>query len=276
MDRGEERKLGSILNKISPSDLVGAELQDSKLMYSVIGFLPSSDFVDNALLLSNLGYVLAKKGLNTCILDLKVFYPNAYHFLDVPPQKRSRGLIKVLKSDKIDFREEIQSTKYERLYLLSPSPLDLFEEYYDFEFSHLERVISTLKHAFDVVLIDIPNNPPLEFCLAAMKYCHIGFFTASERVEAVSNMVKLLDYAASVGISTAKFTSVVFLNLLDLGYDFKTLEQSGFKIVAALPFDKAAYSMALEGRLYVKDNPLINKYFKRELQRLAALIADDL
>ena len=50
------------------------------------------------------------------------------------------------------------------------------EEYFDFEFENVERVINTLKSIFDVVLIDIPNNPPLEFCLGAVKYCHMGFF----------------------------------------------------------------------------------------------------
>ncbi|MCI3920616.1 hypothetical protein MO973_10265 [Paenibacillus sp. TRM 82003] len=275
MDRGHERKLDSVLQKISPKDLVGAEMQEQRLLYSVIGFLPACDFVDTGLLIGNLGYLLTKKGLNTCILDLKVFYPNLYQFLDTPPRKRGSGLLKVLKSDKSDFREEIQSTKYERLYLLSPSPQDLMEEYFDFEFEHIERVVATLKQMFDVVLVDIPNNPPLEFCLAAMKVCHVGFFTAAERVEVVSNMVKLLDFAASVGISTAKFTSVVFMNLLDIRFDFKTLDQSGFKIAAALPFVKGANAMALEGKLYVKDNPLMNKYFKQELQRLADLIADD-
>lgn len=81
----------------------------------------------------------------------------------------------MLKSDKVDFREEIQATKYERLYVLSPSPHDLLEEYFDFEFEHLERVIDTLKGMFDIILLDIPNNPPLEFCLGAMKSSHVGF-----------------------------------------------------------------------------------------------------
>ena len=162
--RGKNR-LSSIISKISSKELIGSELQENKLIYSVIGFLPSCDFVDNSLLISNLGYLLSQKGLNTCILDFKVFYPNLYQLLDVKPNKKSDGLIKVLKSDKVDIRGEILSTRYERLYLLSPSPHDLMEEYYDFDFENVERVISTLKNMFDIILIDIPNNPPLNFAL---------------------------------------------------------------------------------------------------------------
>lgn len=274
MGRTQGIKIDDILHKISAKDLVGSELEESRLIYSVVGFVPACDMVDNALLISNLGYLLAQKGLNTCIVDLKVFNPNLHHYLDVQPVKRAGGLIRVLKSDKVDFREEVQSTKYERLYLLSPSPYDLIEEYLDFEFSHLERVIDQLKSMFDIILLDIPNNPPLEFCLGAMKNSHIGFFTATERIEASSNMVRLLDFASSVGISTAKFTSVILMNMQDINYDYKGLKEFGFNIVAALPLVKAAYAYSLEGKLYVRDNPLVNRYFIKEMRRLADSLAN--
>lgn len=269
-----ESRIESVLSKISSKDLIGTELQDSKLIYSIVGFLPASDYVDNPLLISNLGYLLSQKGLNTCIVDLKVFSPNLYHALDVKPNKRGSGLIKVLKSDKVDFRDEIQATKYDRLYLLSPSPHDLVEEYFDFEFDHLEQVLNTLKGMFDIILLDIPNIPALEFCLGAMKFCHIGFFTVSERIEASSNMVKMLDFAASIGISTAKFTSVVVMNMQDIKFDYKVYKEFGFNIVAALPLVKAACADMLEGRMYIRDNPLINRHFNKEIRRLADLLAN--
>lgn len=272
MDRRD--KLDGIFRKISSKELIGAELQHTKLMYSVVGFIPASDFVDNAMLISNLGYLLAERGLNTCIVDLKVFHPNLYFFLNVEPHRKGDGLLKVLKSDKVDFRNELQQTKYERLFLMSPSPQDLYEEYFDFDFEALDRVIVTLKQMFDIVLLDIPNNPPLEFCLGAMKSCHLGFFTASERVEASGHMIRLLDFAASVGISTSKFMSVVLMNLQQIEFDYKVLEQTGFKIVTALPLVREASARALEGKLYVRRNPLINKHFLKGIQRLADVLAD--
>lgn len=274
MAREPERRLKRILSKVSPQDLIGAELQESKLIYSVIGFLPASDMVDNAMLISNTAYLLAEKGFHVCVVDLNVFYPKLYHFLDVEPQRRGEGLIKALKSDKIDLRDVIQKTQYDRLYLLSPSPQDLLEEYFDFEIEHLERVVAELKDMFDLVLLDIPNNPPLEFCLGAMKLCHVGFFTASERIEAVGNMLKLLEFARSVGISTAKFTSVILMNLQEIDFDYKVFQQSGFQLAAAFPLVKGAFARALEGRLYVKDNPIVNKYFLREITRLVTLLSD--
>lgn len=275
MTRTVGRRLSDIFQKISSRDLVGAELQENRKIYRVFGFLPACEMVDNALLISNIGYLLAQKGFNTCILDLKVFYPNLFYFLEVEPPKKECGLIRVLKSDRVDFRDEIRTTPYERLYLLSPSPYDLFEEYFDFDFEHLDRVMATLKQMFDLVLVDIPNNPPLEFCLGAIKNCHIGFFTATERLEAAGNMMKLMDFAASVGISPAKFSNVIFMNVQQLNFDRRIFAEAGLRIVASLPLAGAASALALEGKLYMKDAALVSKPFKKGIERIVNWIASD-
>ncbi|MBT2293162.1 hypothetical protein J7E73_29455 [Paenibacillus albidus] len=272
MDRKEIKKLENIFRKISSKELVGAEIQDSPLIYSIIGFLPACDGTDNALLISNLGVMLAQKGFNTCMVDFKIFNPNLHHHFGMDPPRKGQGLLRVLKSDKADMREDIAATEEEQLYLLSPSPQDLMEEYFEFDFTHIEHVLSTLKGMFDIVLVDIPYNPPLEFCTGAMKHCHIGFFTATERIEASGNMTRLLDFAASIGISTAKFTSVIMMNLHEIGMDYKVFKQMGFQIAAALPFVKAATAYAQDGKLYVKDHPLQNKTFMKEITRLRDLI----
>jgi len=267
-----ERRLDRIISKISPRDVNGSEIYKSELIYNVISFIPACDFVDNSILISNLGYLLSQQRLNTCIVDFKVFYPNLYQYLNVKPNKKSKGLIMLLKNDKTDFREEILPTKYEHLYLLSPSPQDLIEEYFDFSLEQIDRIIDNLKHMFDIVLIDVPNNPPLEFCLSALKCCHLGFFNASEKVDTVSNVMKLLSFAASIGISTAKLTNIVFTETLGINYDYKVFKENGFKIVAALPFVKAAHTNPLEGKLYVKDNPVMDKHYIKNINILVSLL----
>jgi cellulose biosynthesis protein BcsQ len=267
-------KLGSILQKISPKELIGLEAQGGSLLYSVIGFIPACDFVENPLLLSNLAYLLANRQLNVLALDFKVFYPNLYHYFNAPPQKKGDGLIKVLKSDKVDPRGEIQPTNIPRVFLLSPSPHDLIEEYYDFELRHIDRLLNTVKTMFDLVLVDVPNNPPLEFCLGALKYCHATFLTATERVEALENMMRLLSHAESVGISPAKAMNVIFMNLQGISFDYQAVAREGFKIVAALPFVKQAAHSYLDGKIYMRDDPLVNKYFRKELEKLAGALAE--
>ena len=44
------------------------------------------------------------------------------------------------------------------------------------------------------------------------------------------------------------------------------MEEMGFNIVAKIPFVKSAITYALEGRIYVKDNPLINKFLEKNTE----------
>lgn len=270
----QSKIISGIMQKAAPREQLNADTNAGKLLYSVFGFISSTDFTDNAILISNLGFILAKQNYNVCVVDLKVFYPNLYLYLDVPQNLRGKGLLTVLKDDMADLREEVKPTKYTGLYLLSPSPQDLMEEYFDFSVDKVCEVIEHLKKYYDIVLIDIPNNPPLEFCLGAMKQCHMGFFTASERIDALSNITRLLDFANSVGVSVAKFTNIIFMNTQDIKYDFSIIKKLQLKIVAGLPLVKGAASDALEGKLYIKDNPLINTLYRKEMAKIVAMIIE--
>ena len=255
---------------------IDIEVQESRLIYNIVGFIPATDFIDNNILISNIAYLISQKGFNTCILDFKVFYPNIYQYLDCNPLSKGEGLLKVLQSDKVDIRDEIISTKYDRLYLLSPSPYDLMEEYFDFDFSHIESLINIVKEMFDIVLIDIPNIPPLEFCIGAMKYSHIGFFTFSERLEAPNNMNKLLKFISSIGINPSKYMNVINLNYEGLTYDYSVFDKMDFKIVATLPYIKSAISSALEGKIYVRDNPLLNREYLKACNEIVDILINEI
>ena len=142
-----------LFEKLTPQEESDLEKKNNHvILYNVIGFMAASEFADNGAIISNVGYLLGEKGLNTCIVDFKVFYPTLYNYLDVYPNEKGRGLLNILKDDKADIRKHINSTKYKQLYLLSPSPYDLIEEYLDFKFEHIERVIEELKEIFDLVI----------------------------------------------------------------------------------------------------------------------------
>ena len=270
MDRKES--INEIFERISPKRDFYDDRHMNLLLNGIAGFMPATDGTDNAMLISNIAYIFAQSGFNTCVVDLKVFYPNLYNYLDVAPNKKSRGLLNVLKSDKIDIRNEINLTKYEKIYLLSPSPQDLMEEYFDFELSDVKSLLTRLKSIFDVVLVDIPNIPPLEFCIGAIENCSIGFFTASERLDAVNNMIRALDFASTLGVSTAKFANVIFMNVQHGEYDFSVVKNMKFNIVAQLPAIKATITDSYEGKLYIRDNTLVNKNFSDQLESIVQLI----
>jgi len=259
--RGTE-KLNNVLSKLS------RDYEVHKARINVAAFIPACDFVENGQVITNLAYSLAINELNVCVVDFKVFYPNLFNWFNVDPNKKGEGLMRILKNSRSDIKSVVNPTEERNLFLLSPSPYDSIESYYSFEFRHIEAVINVLKENFDVVLIDVPNNPPLEFCLGAMMNCMQGFFTASERTDAVANMVKLLHHAGSVGISTAKFLEVIFMNTYDATYDYSALKANNFNITAILPFNKDAWQSPLEGKLYFRDAHIVNKTYLNELNQI--------
>ena len=90
MDRKES--INEIFERISPKTDYCDERHMNLLVNGVAGFMPATDGTDNGVLISNIAYVFAQSGFNTCVVDLKVFYPNLYNYLDVAPNKKSRGL----------------------------------------------------------------------------------------------------------------------------------------------------------------------------------------
>ena len=264
MDHRDKRKLGSVLDKISRD----YEIQKARI--NVAAFIPACEFVENGQIICNLAYSLARQELNVCVVDFKVFYPNLFNWLNVSPNKKGEGLMRILKNYRNDIKAVITPTLEKNLFLLSPSPYDSIESYYSFEFRHIEAAINVLRENFDVVLIDTPNNPPLEFCLGAMMNCAQGFFTAAERADILSNMIKLLHHAGSIGISEAKFLEVVFTNAIETNFDYSALKASNFSVTARIPFIKEAWETPLEGKLYLRDAQMVNKTYANEMQKLVS------
>ncbi|RCX18253.1 MinD-like ATPase involved in chromosome partitioning or flagellar assembly [Anaerobacterium chartisolvens] len=262
-----------VLQRLSPRDRVYGELEASRIIDNVIGFIPASDCCDTSILVSNLAALLAARQYSVCILDNKVFYPSIYKILDCEANPRDRGLIKLLRSDRVDFRDEINSTRYKNLFLLSPSPMDAMEDYFDFTFGDIERVMTAVKDMFDLVIVDIPNIPPLEFCVSSIKHCNTGFFVWSERIECPQNTEKFLEFVGSLGIGASKFTNIVINNISGLNFDREVISEMKMKLIAEFPFIPKAADFSIEGKVYIQDSALLDKRFERALNALADVIA---
>lgn len=269
------RKLGFLenLEKLSPKEKILEEIERGQVVENVVGLIPAGDSTDTSLLVTNLGVILANKGFNICILDAKVFYPNIYKLLNCRPQPKGKGLFQALRSDKIDFRDEVIESRIENLFIMSPSPSDLIEDYLDINEEDVERVITTLKDMFDYVLIDIPNIPPLEFCYVPIKQSNMGFTVWSERADCPQNTTRLLHFMSSIGIGVSKFTNIILNNGMGHSFDKDIISEMKMKLIAELPFVPGVVDYSLEGRPYVISSVLMNKKYKAEIEKLASIIS---
>ena len=270
------RKLDIIgeLGKLSPKEKIFEELESRKILENVIGFIPACDSADVPIMVSNLGVYLAEMGYNVCLLDADVFYPCLYKLFGCESKPRGRGLLSVLRSDKMDFRDEILKTKYKNVYIMSPSFMDPIEDYLDIRQQDFERVLLILKDMVDLVLVSRPNNPPLETCYVSVKNCDMGFIVWNERVDCALNTSKLMAFYSSINIGVAKFSNIIINNAVGLRFDRDIIKEMKLKLITELPFVPAVVDHSLAGEVYIAESTIINKRYKRSLEKLAQLIAN--
>ena len=287
MDR--QGKRGEI--KESLLDKISIDTGYDKPKGIVAGFVPACEFVETGEIIANLAYMLAARGVVVCVVDFKVFYPNLCDWLGgVTADKKGDGLVRLLNSDRAEIWSIARGTDDKNVFLVAPSPSDDIEDYLNFSIDDVARIISLLKEVFDVVLIDIPNNPALEFCVSALMCCQRGFFLAAERIEAPRNIQKLADYASRITGNIRSFNNIILAQRQNLVYDENALmetrmggDKDGVKlqVTAHITFNREAQQCALDGKVYVRDGSLVDrrlakagKVFTDELLKIANVIME--
>lgn len=274
------RKRGEIRDTLL--DKISVDIGYDKPKGIVAGFIPACEFVEAGEIIANLAYVLATRGVVVCAVDFKVFYPNLCDWLGgVAADKKGDGLIRLLNSDRTQVCSIARETDNKNIFLIAPSPNDDIEDYFSFSVEDVARIIFMLKETFDVVLIDIPNNPGLEFCVGALMHCQKGFFIASERVDASRNIQKLMDFAFKITNNARSFNNLILARQQSLVYDWSPLidtlmgdEKDGVKlrVVASVPLNREAQQCALDGKVYIRDGSLIN----RNLAKAGKIFANEI
>lgn len=272
MDDGRKLDLREQLGKLSPKERIFEELDRASIQENIYGFIPASDCADTSLLIVNLGVMLAEKGKSVCIFDAKVFYPSIYKLVDCEANPKGKGLLQIIKSDKTDVRDAVTNTRYKNLYIMTSSPSDPMEEYFDIREEEVERIIASLKDMFDIVLIDIPNLPPLEFCYVSMKCSNMGFVVWSERIECPQNTSRLMHFMNSIGIGTSKFANIIVNNEAGLNYDLKIVEDMNLRLITRLPFVPSVVDYSLEGKVYVTKSVLMDRRYSKGINILVSII----
>lgn len=257
------QEIKSIFSKFSGvKTRVYNELEAQKNIDNVFGFISSNENVEQSNLIANIAVSLAKQNYNVCVVDHKVFYPDLYKLLGCNPPPKGQGVLQLFRTDKAEYTDHILKTKHNNLFLLSASPQDLFEQYFDIELHAVARVIEELKQMFDYVIIDIPNNPPFEVCVGSIENINLGFFVWNEHIQCAQNTIKFLDYISSIGLSTAKLTNIILNNLYGLPFDKEIIRELGFRLVGQFPHRKEILNLSLDGKCYLTDATLIDKRYK--------------
>lgn len=192
--------LHNIFHKLSVNDEVTELLNNLVIYENVIGFVGIGRS-GNTTIACNVAYALSNysqlfknktiSGIRVCLVDLNVFYPKVCSLFGVKYPKKGSGLLPTLKGDPIG--DNIIKIS-ESLEILSPSSDDNFEDYYDIEDWQLDEVLEELRHSYDIVILDIPNDIPMIYCYTAIKNVDKLFITRSEDLMSDKYIKKFMDY----------------------------------------------------------------------------------
>lgn len=263
------------------------ENENSFIFDNSIGFLGVKGGVGTSSLLANVALDVASKGKSVCIMDADVFKPSIIRMFDCASElEEEQGLQTVLKDDSCDIRDNLIKTKYDNVYILSRSLNDKIEDFLDFEEKDFKRVIDELKSVFDIVLIDIPLNFCLEFCIYPLKFVDRGFMVWEDNIECFQNTFDIkffLKYAAD--IDTGKISNIIInkrrlSGLMDasakglIGVPFNTENISELKcrLFSEVPFIGEIQNYINEGRPYLKAGSKINGRFLSEIEKITRFI----
>lgn len=267
--------LDKFFKGLSVDESVKEQIQSELIMDNVIGLMSINGGSGASTIAANTAHILSKYNLVEgksdtltdlviCVVDMNVFNPVQYQLLSVEGQEKGKGLLDALISGPGHVPENLIRVS-NTLSLLSASPFDDIYEYYDTTSESISQVIDYLKDHFDIVIIDIPNNPPSPFCYETLKWCNKVFAIWNEHVTIYQHTKRLIDFFNSIKIRN-KITHVIFNKKtrtpLTADRIDELVKKLGLKLLTIIPYSQDLVNDSLNGTLYIEQGIL-----KRDIKK---------
>jgi len=248
------------------------KVNEEFIIDNACGFIGAKGGVGTSNILINTALEVVKKGKTVCIVDFDVFYPSICRGLDVDMPKKGRGLLRLLTGEAPDNRNEFVKTKINDLFVVSRSEDDNFEDFFDFDDKEIKRTINMLKSVFDIVLIDIPNSPPLAFCYSAVANMDKGFIIWDDSIDCLQNTIDLMHFMLNIGINSGKMNRVILNKRTDTPYPYESVKATDCELVSEIPYIRDFQTYVNRGEPYIEYGTTVDKRFIENINVLVSLI----
>lgn len=268
--------LHNLFHKLSVNDEVTEILNNLVIYENMVGFVGIGR-AGNTTIACNVAYALSNytqlfksktiTGLRVCLVDLNVFYPKVCSLFGVKYPKKGSGLLATLKGDPIG--DNIIKIS-ESLEILSPSSDDNFEDYYDIEDWQLGDVLEELRHSYDLVILDIPNDIPMIYCYTAIKHVDKLFITRSEDMMSDKFIKKFMEYFFVRGRFNC--TRYLIMNIrTNSAYDDNIVEmfakKNNLKLMGIINFEQEIINSETRGTIFLS-SMFITESFKETIKNI--------
>jgi len=279
-----------ILNRffkgLSVNEDIKDKIQTEIIINNVIGMMSINGGAGASTIVANVAHILSKYNLLNknkesltdmvvCVVDFNVMNPVQYQLLGQESPEKGKGLLDVLITGTESMSKNLIRVS-NTLSLLSPSIYDDLYEYFDINSINVSDIIDYLKDHYDIVIIDMPNNPPSPLCYQTMKWCNKLFVIWDESITIYQNTKRLMDFFASIKIRN-KFTHIIFNKKTRTPLVIERIDELvkklGLKLLAIIPYAQDIVNDNLNGTLYVEQG-IVKKDVKKAFMAISSEIIE--
>jgi pilus assembly protein CpaE len=225
----------------------GFKVSDQLIFDKVIGFRGVVPGNGTSTIVQNVAYALSERtNYDVCILDTAFLYPTQYPML----VSSSEGK----RQDILDYTNELSDivvkTDVSNVHLFSMSNRTIVDMLSNRDSKDLtENLIQSLKTKFDIILVDLSNEPTQIATYAAIK-CNKVINIVAQSLKSVYHLRKSLNQMVSLAVPLAKANRAVINRVLPdvLSNTQSAVEDSGLTVVGQIPFSMDIAKLGVAGK----------------------------
>lgn len=277
-----------ILNKffksLSVDEKIKDEIQSEMIIDNVVGFMSMTGGAGSSTIVANIAHILSNYNLMKkkkesltdlviCVVDLNVINPIQYQLLGQEEPEKEFGLHNIFVSGPTKISSNMLRVS-NTLSVVTASPNDDIYEYFDTTARNVSDMIEYLKDHFDIVILDIPNQPASPLCYEAIKMCSKVFVIWDESINIFRNTERLIDFFNKIKIRN-KISHVIFNKKtktpLDIEHIEELVKKLGLKLLGIIPYSQNIVNDSLSGKLYM-EHGILKKDIKRAFMKVCSEI----
>lgn len=209
----------------------------------LIAFCHFKGGVGTSFIASNIAVAIARKNIQTCLVDFNYKYPNCHNMLGIKvPKNRSMYSFINVGDPENNYQDFFINNKgkSEKLYLLSGSneeEVEILEDINDNR-DDVSNILDIVREIFDVTVVDLPidyQNPPV---IEVLRRADKVFVVGDQDINTVDNTIRSLNMYKAIDIPLSKFMYLPNKYLEGYEVDVSMLKKTlPIRVTEPIPFD---------------------------------------
>lgn len=219
--------------------------------FNITGFFSPFSCVGQTTLVVNTGYILAKKGYKVCIVDLDLFRPDVFRYLERENNDEVRSISGKLVNSTVPITEFVNPSRFKNIVFVSSSISDhpakfcisdAGENQSQYTLDTFTEMFADLSHLYDFVLLDIGDNITDIATIAAFSTADKIYAITDGSMKSIENLMKSNSVFSSIGMNNL-FDSVIQTKVKGTAFwtdkDLKATNQN-VSLIANIPYSDTA------------------------------------